>query len=81
MNVEELRSRFAELRVQGKRHKDAAAALGLSEGEAIAAHMGAHDKALHATQLKGPWVALLQTLEAAVSELAARPGKALRFVA
>ena len=63
MNAEELRSRFAELRAQGKRHKDAAAALGLSEGEAIAAHMGAHDKALHATQLKGPWVELLQALE------------------
>lgn len=63
MNVEEIRSHFAELRANGMRHKDAAAAMGLSEGAAIAAHIGAHDKALHATLLKGPWVELLQALE------------------
>jgi putative hemin transport protein len=63
MNLEEIRTGFAELRAQGKRHKDAAAAMDLSEGEAIAAHMGAHDKALRATPLKGPWVELLQALE------------------
>lgn len=63
MNVEEIRSHFAELRANGMRHKDAAAAMGLSEGAAIAAHIGAHDKVLHATLLKGPWVELLQALE------------------
>jgi putative hemin transport protein len=63
MNLEEIRTRFAELRSQGKRHKDAAAAMGLSEGEAIAAHTGAHDKALRATPLKGSWAELLQALE------------------
>lgn len=63
MNAEEIRSRFADLRAQGKRHKDAAAAMGLSEGAAIAAHAGTHDKPLRATPLKGPWVGLLQALE------------------
>ena len=63
MNAEDIRTRFAELRAKGMRHKDAAAAMGLSEGDAIAAHTGAHDKALRATRLKGPWVELLQALE------------------
>lgn len=63
MNAEDIRTRFAELRAKGMRHKDAAAAMGLSEGAAIAAHTGAHDKALRATRLKGPWVELLQALE------------------
>ncbi|WP_062473033.1 hemin-degrading factor [Variovorax boronicumulans] len=63
MNAEDIRTRFAELRAKGMRHKDAAAAMGLSEGAAIAAHTGAHDKALRATRLEGPWVELLQALE------------------
>ena len=63
MTLEEIRVRFSELRVKGMRHKDAAAAMGLSEGAAIAAHTGAHDKALRATRLNGPWVELLQALE------------------
>ncbi|MET3495894.1 hemin-degrading factor [Variovorax boronicumulans] len=63
MNAEETRARFAELRAKGMRHKDAAAAMGLSEGAAIAAHTGTHDKPLRATPLKGPWVELLQALE------------------
>ena len=63
MNAEDIRTRFAELRAKGMRHKDAAAAIGLSEGAAIAAHTGAHDKGLRATRLKGPWVELLQALE------------------
>lgn len=58
-----IRERFAALRAEGKRHKDAAEALGISEGEAIAAHAGAHDRALHATPLRGPWLELLQALE------------------
>ncbi len=63
MNAEETRDRFAALRAKGMRHKDAAAAMVLSEGAAIAAHTGAHDKGLRATRLKGPWVELLQSLE------------------
>ncbi|MEZ2292765.1 hemin-degrading factor [Variovorax sp. RCC_210] len=57
------RARFAALRAKGMRHKDAAAAMGLSEGAAVAAHTGAHDNALRATRLRGPWVDLLQALE------------------
>ncbi|MGF6345534.1 hemin-degrading factor [Variovorax sp. W2I14] len=63
MNAEEIRTRFSELRAKGMRHKDAAAAMALSEGAAIAAHAGTHDKPLRATPLKGPWVELLQALE------------------
>jgi len=63
MNHDTLRERFAALRAEGKRHKDAAEALGVSEGEAIAAHTGEHPAALHATPLRGPWLELLQALE------------------
>jgi putative hemin transport protein len=63
MNAEDIRDRFAALRAKGMRHKDAAAAMGLSEGAAVAAHTGTHDKALRATRLRGPWVELLQALE------------------
>ncbi|MGJ7506922.1 hemin-degrading factor [Variovorax sp. GT1P44] len=58
-----IRERFAALRAEGKRHKDAAEALGISEGEAIAAHSGTHERALRATPLQGPWLDLLQALE------------------
>lgn len=64
MNQATLRERFADLRAQGKRHKDAAQACGVSEGEAIAAHTGRHERPLQAMPLRGPWVELLQSLEA-----------------
>jgi len=63
MNTSEIQQQFAALRAQGKRHKDAAEALGLSEGEAIAAHVGEHAQRLRATPLRGPWLELLQALE------------------
>lgn len=63
MDNEEIRSRFAALRAQGRRHKDAAETMGLSEGAAIAAHAGEHAQALRATPLRGPWLELLQSLE------------------
>ncbi len=63
MNADTLRAGFAEARATGKRHKEAAQSLGLSEGEAIAAHTGAHEMALKAVPLKGPWIELLQALE------------------
>lgn len=63
MNAVDIRDRFAALRAKGMRHKDAAAAMALSEGAAVAAHAGTHDKALRATRLRGPWVELLQALE------------------
>src|SRR6478735_9275618 len=55
--------RFAQQRSAGKRHKDAARAIGISEGEAIAAHAGIEDQPIEATPLRGPWLALLQGLE------------------
>lgn len=64
MNQATLRERFAEARAQGKRHKDAAQAIGVSEGEAIAAHTGRHERPLQAMPLRGPWVELLQSLQA-----------------
>ena len=60
----EVRARFATARASGKRAKDAAESLGLSEGAAVAAHTGAHDHPLKATVLRGPWTSLLQGLEA-----------------
>jgi putative hemin transport protein len=58
-----LRERFSAARSSGKRAKDAAESLKISEGAAMAAHTGIHDYALKATPLKGPWVELLQALE------------------
>ncbi len=63
MNAVTLRERFSAARTSGKRAKDAAASLNISEGAAIAAHAGVHDHILKATPLKGPWVELLQALE------------------
>jgi putative hemin transport protein len=63
MNHEEIRERFAALRAEGRRHRDAAEALGITEGVAIAAHACLHERALHATPLRGPWIGLLQSLE------------------
>lgn len=54
---------FNAARSSGKRAKDAAESLGLSEGQAIAAHAGMHDYGLKATPLQGPWVEVLQALQ------------------
>ena len=63
MDTGTVRERFSLARAGGKRAKDAAAYLNISEGEAVAAHSGVHDSATKATPLKGPWVELLQALE------------------
>ena len=63
MNASDIREKFAALRAEGKRHKDAAEALALSEGAAVAAHTGAHAHALQARALRGPWIDLLKALE------------------
>lgn len=59
-----IRAQFAAARAMGKRAKDAAESLGLSEGAAVAAHAGGHDYPLKALPLQGSWLALLQALEA-----------------
>ena len=58
-----LREQFELARRGGQRARDIADSLGISEGEAIAAHAGSHGQALKAVPLKGPWVELLQALE------------------
>ncbi len=63
MSVALIRERFLAARSSGKRAKDAAESLGISEGEAVAAHAGQHGFLLKATPLKGPWVEVLQALE------------------
>jgi putative hemin transport protein len=63
LNPAALRERFAAARSSGKRAKDAAESIGITEGQAVAAHAGAHELALKATPLKGPWVEILQSLE------------------
>jgi len=60
----EVRQRFADARASGLRAKDAAESLGLSEGAAVAAHAGEHERPLKATPLGGPWIELLQGLQA-----------------
>ena len=64
MNAPQIRERFAQARAAGQRHKDAAASIGVSEGEAIAAHGGEHGFPLKAVPLRGSWLELLQALEA-----------------
>ena len=66
----DLREAFEAARRSGRRAKDAAESLGLSEGAAIAAHQGAHDKPLKAQALQGPWVELLQGLQACAEVMA-----------
>jgi putative hemin transport protein len=63
LNLAAWRESFAAARSSGKRAKDAAESIGITEGQAIAAHAGAHVHALKATPLKGPWVEILQALE------------------
>ncbi|MDB5931577.1 MAG: hemin-degrading factor [Polaromonas sp.] len=58
-----LREQFELARRGGQRARDIALSLGLSEGQAIAAHAGSHEHGLKAMPLKGPWVDLLQALE------------------
>ena len=59
----QVREQFLAARQSGKRAKDAAESLGLSEGEALAAHVGEHGHALKTRALRGPWVEILQALE------------------
>lgn len=62
-NAETIRQQFSNARVEGKRAKDAAEYIGVSEGEAVAAHCGTHHHAPKAVALRKPWIDLLQALE------------------
>lgn len=59
-----IRAQFAAARATGKRARDAAESLGLSEGAVVAAHAGEHDYPLKALPLQGSWLELLQALQA-----------------
>jgi len=63
MNAMTIRERFSVARSEGKRAKEAAESMGLSEGAVIAAHGGWHDHALTSVALRGPWIELLKALE------------------
>ncbi len=67
-----LREAYAQARsAGGARHRDVAASLGVSEGELIAAHVGASVGAgLAARRLCGPWPALIAALETAGTVMA-----------
>ena len=73
--ADELRQRFAEARSRGLRAREAAEAIGLSEGAAVAAHVGGHDQPLRAVPLQPRWLEILQSLEAC-GPLMARPSPA-----
>ena len=59
----QIREQFALARARGLRAREAAEAIGLSEGAAMAAHTGEHDRPLRAVPLRPEWLALLQALE------------------
>jgi putative hemin transport protein len=63
MGAATLRERFSAARTSGKRAKEAAESIGISEGEAVAAHCGEHGYPPKAVPLDGLWLDLLQTLE------------------
>lgn len=63
MNRENIRERFSIARTSGKRAKEAAESIGISEGEAVAAHCGEHAYPPKAIPLLKNWVELLQSLE------------------
>lgn len=62
-NAAALRAQFAQARQRGLRAREAAHAIGLSEGAAMATHVGLHDQPLRAVPVKSDWIALLQSLE------------------
>ncbi|OGB91359.1 MAG: hemin receptor [Burkholderiales bacterium RIFCSPLOWO2_12_FULL_67_210] len=63
MNAEDIRTRFEQARARGLRAREAAESLGLSEGAALAAHVGGHGHPLQVVPLRPDWLALLQSLE------------------
>ena len=64
MTTEHVREKFAQARQNGMRAREAAEAIGLSEGAAVAAHLGASEGTLCARLLNNHWLQQLQSLEA-----------------
>ncbi len=57
------RKLFATERANGRRAREAAHAIGLSEGAAVAAHLGAPDGGPQARALRPDWIKLLRALQ------------------
>lgn len=64
MSPEQIRTAYQQARARGLRARDAADAIGVSEGAALAAHLNTTDGPTHARPLKRDWLALLQSLKA-----------------
>jgi putative hemin transport protein len=63
LTPEHTREQFAQARQSGLRAREAAEAIGLSEGAALAAHLGACDGPLRTHLLSTDWLVQLQSLE------------------
>jgi putative hemin transport protein len=63
MDTHEIRSAYEAARASGLRARDAAEAIGASEGAALAPYIGAIDAPTQAVALKRDWLALLQSLK------------------
>lgn len=63
MNHHEIRTAYEAARAKGLRARDAADAIGLSEGAALAAYIGAVGAPTQAVPLTREWLALLQSLK------------------
>ncbi len=64
MQAEPIRQAYQAARAQGLRARDAAEHIGLSEGAALAAHLGRHEQATRCVALRPDWLALLKALQA-----------------
>jgi putative hemin transport protein len=64
MHTPDIRESFAQARATGLRAREAAEAIGLSEGAALAAHTGEHAARLQCQALQPDWLHLLKSLEA-----------------
>ena len=58
-----IRSNFATARAQGLRAKEAATAIGLSEGAVVAAHAGTHQQPMQVQVLAAQWFDILSALQ------------------
>lgn len=63
MHTPHIHEAFAQARASGLRAREAAEAIGLSEGAALAAHTGAHAARLQCQALRPDWLSLLKSLE------------------
>lgn len=63
MSPEHIRTAYQQARARGLRARDAADAIGVSEGAALAAHLNTHEGPTHTVALKRDWLPLLQSLK------------------